>query len=292
MIDTNVVVEYGRRNDDDREDPITMMTLNRESLHAATIARDALMEREHEAERARVDYHHAIRRLHADGGSLREIAEALSMSHQRVHQIVDPGDGPPRGRGPGGPGGPGGGPGRGPGPRHPRHDGPYGPPGPGAMHRLRRRMKDLVTLERFTDGARESVLAAVESAREMGHGQVGSEHLLLGVASGAADDAAVAALTSAGVTAEAVRGAVASRLQGGADDPRRRRPFTRAARRVLERSPHEVRGAGDEHIDASHVLRALIGDDGDAAAILRELGADPVALTASLDADAPSPGTA
>jgi hypothetical protein len=36
-----------------------------------------------------VDYHQAIRRLHVAGGSLREIAEALRMSHQRVHQIVE-----------------------------------------------------------------------------------------------------------------------------------------------------------------------------------------------------------
>jgi hypothetical protein len=44
---------------------------------------------QHAAERARADYHLAIRRLHAAGGSLREIAEALRLSHQRVHQIID-----------------------------------------------------------------------------------------------------------------------------------------------------------------------------------------------------------
>jgi len=46
------------------------------------------------ADRARIDLHHAIRRLHAAGGSLREIAEALGLSHQRVHQIVDTEEGP------------------------------------------------------------------------------------------------------------------------------------------------------------------------------------------------------
>jgi hypothetical protein len=35
------------------------------------------------------EYHQAIRRLHTAGGSLREIAEALRLSHQRVHQIID-----------------------------------------------------------------------------------------------------------------------------------------------------------------------------------------------------------
>jgi len=44
---------------------------------------------EHAAYRAKVDHHQAIHRLHEAGGSLREIAEALHLSHQRVHQIID-----------------------------------------------------------------------------------------------------------------------------------------------------------------------------------------------------------
>ena len=44
---------------------------------------------QHAASRAKVDCHQAIGRLHAAGGSLREIAEALRMRHQRVHQIID-----------------------------------------------------------------------------------------------------------------------------------------------------------------------------------------------------------
>ena len=51
--------------------------------------RAQLLEAQHAAERARADYHHEIRRLHAAGGSLREIAEVLHLSHQRVHQIID-----------------------------------------------------------------------------------------------------------------------------------------------------------------------------------------------------------
>jgi hypothetical protein len=37
---------------------------------------------------ARADYHTAIRRLHLAGTPLREIAQTLSLSHQRVQQIV------------------------------------------------------------------------------------------------------------------------------------------------------------------------------------------------------------
>jgi hypothetical protein len=36
-----------------------------------------------------VSFQHAIRRAHAAGASVRELAAALAISHQRVHQIVD-----------------------------------------------------------------------------------------------------------------------------------------------------------------------------------------------------------
>jgi hypothetical protein len=55
-------------------------------------AKEQLAVSQHAAYRAKVDYHQAIRRLHAAGGSLREIAEALRMSHQRVHQIIEEAD--------------------------------------------------------------------------------------------------------------------------------------------------------------------------------------------------------
>jgi hypothetical protein len=58
-------------------------------VREANAAREFLLASQQAAERARTDYHHAIRRLHAAGGSLREIAEALRLSHQRVHQIID-----------------------------------------------------------------------------------------------------------------------------------------------------------------------------------------------------------
>lgn len=65
------------------------MGLDPDLVREAESARERLLESQHAAERARADYHHAIRRLHAASGSLREIAEALRLSHQRVHQIID-----------------------------------------------------------------------------------------------------------------------------------------------------------------------------------------------------------
>jgi hypothetical protein len=65
------------------------MGLDQELVREAERAKEELAVAQHAAYRAKVDYHQAIRRLHAAGGSLREIAEALRMSHQRVHQILD-----------------------------------------------------------------------------------------------------------------------------------------------------------------------------------------------------------
>lgn len=64
------------------------MTLDEELLRRARAASTRWAAAQDEAELAKADYHHAVLRLHAAGGSMREIAEALSISHQRVHQIV------------------------------------------------------------------------------------------------------------------------------------------------------------------------------------------------------------
>src|SRR3954469_8094425 len=120
-----------------------MMTLDDQLLSEAKTVRERLLDLQHEVDVARVDYQHVIRRLHAAGGSMREIAEELGLSHQRVHQIVDAGpeDARPRGR-------------------HAAHR-PFRAP--------------------FTRQARVALAAAEEEASLLGHGYLGTEHLLLGL---------------------------------------------------------------------------------------------------------------
>ena len=133
------------------------MTLDEEVLTQTKEIRERLLESERALEHLRADYHHAIRLLHARGGNMREIAEALVLSHQRVHQIVgaDAG-GPPS---PGRHGGPprGGGRGR----RHAYRHGPFG---------------------RFDVDAREAIVRASAEARELAHGAVEAPHILLALA--------------------------------------------------------------------------------------------------------------
>jgi len=58
-------------------------------LAEARQARERLIDAERDLEVARADFHRAVRRLHLNGSSLRELAASLGLSHQRVHQIVE-----------------------------------------------------------------------------------------------------------------------------------------------------------------------------------------------------------
>jgi ClpX C4-type zinc finger len=63
--------------------------MDEELLGDARQAQERLIEAEHDAEVARAEFHRAVRRLHLSGASLRDLAAALHLSHQRVHQIVE-----------------------------------------------------------------------------------------------------------------------------------------------------------------------------------------------------------
>jgi hypothetical protein len=65
------------------------MPVSDELLAKARAAGASLEEAERQVLLARAEYHTAVRRLHLAGGSLREIAEALNISHQRVQQMVN-----------------------------------------------------------------------------------------------------------------------------------------------------------------------------------------------------------
>ena len=151
-----------------------MTPLDPALLGEARTARERLLELQHDLERVRADYNDVVRRLHAAGGSLREIAENLGLSHQRVHQIVEGGEAP--------------------------------------SMRPRRRPGFGWAFERFTRRARQVVVLAQEEAAELGHVRVGTEHLLLGVLR-SEDEAVTPALAEAGVALEAARAKVAEEVE-------------------------------------------------------------------------------
>ena len=221
------------------------MTLDDALLGEAREVRVRLVEAQHEVDRARSDYHHAIRRLHAAGGSMREIAEALGLSHQRVHQIVDE---DPGGR------------------RWPA------PPG----RRGRRAWSG--RFQRFSDRARAVMAAAQEEARALEHDHVGTEDVLLGLLA-VEDGGAARALRALGVDADAVR----ERVGTGGGAPEGQLPFASQAKKALELALREALALGNDHIGTEHVLLGLVQEGGVAAGVLAELGADAERVRAEVD---------
>lgn len=224
------------------------MTLNEETLTQARTARDRLLELQHESERAQADFRDAVRRLHAAGGSMREIGDGLGMSHQRVHQIVDavtPGE---------------------------RPEGRWAP-----VHRARRGVRD--AFARFSAEAREVVVAAQEEARSLGHGFVGTEHLLLALLRGGG--AGTAAITAAGTTYESARERIVAEVGEGPGSRKGRFRFTPAAKRTLEHALREAKRLGDRRIGSEHVLLGLLSSRGFGAEIL----GDPAEVRAAVLAE-------
>lgn len=68
---------------------VDSVALDESLLGQAKTAEARVIDAEHEVEVARAEFHRAVRHLQLAGGSLREIADALGLSHQRVHQIVE-----------------------------------------------------------------------------------------------------------------------------------------------------------------------------------------------------------
>jgi hypothetical protein len=67
------------------------MSIDQNLLNEATGAAARVSELEDQLEGAKAEYRRAVRRLHLAGASMREVAAALGISHQRIHQIVDEG---------------------------------------------------------------------------------------------------------------------------------------------------------------------------------------------------------
>jgi DNA-binding MarR family transcriptional regulator len=217
-----------------------MMTLDEHLLQEAKGVRERLLDLQHEVDRARVDYQHVIRRLHAAGGSMREIAEELGLSHQRVHQIVDAGPEDARLR-------------------------------RGRGHFEMRRG----AFGRFTRPAREALEHAQAEATELGHNYLGTEHVLLGLfrseRGGAAD-----ALASLSLTHDQVRQALIAELGEAKERPRSGpMPMTPRLKQAFREAVKEAKQRRYRHVGTEHLLLGLVDvEEGLAAQILASLGAD------------------
>ena len=129
--------------------------------------------------------------------------------------------------------------------------------------------------ERFTERARLLVVSAQDEARSLGHGRIGTEHLLLGLLRDE-EGLAARALDSLGVRLGEARAQVARLAPPAEPAATGQIPFSPRAKKALELSLREALALGHGWIGTEHVLLALgrVGD-GAAARVLAEVGAPP-----------------
>lgn len=130
--------------------------------------------------------------------------------------------------------------------------------------------------ERFTDEARRVIVSGQEAARQRGHVEIGTEHVLLGLV-GEHDCDGARALELLEISLAAVRVQIDALVGcgesvNGHTDPI---PFTSPAKRVLELSAREAVRLGHREIGTEHILLGMVREhDGVAGQVLVELGAD------------------
>lgn len=121
--------------------------------------------------------------------------------------------------------------------------------------------------EHFDEPARSCVVVAQQEARRLGHAEVGTAHLLLGLAAVAPD--------LLGVPPEALRATVVA-LQGSGPAPVTGPvPFSAEATAALGAANGQALALGQTTIDPAHVLLALLDAGGGGMRALREAGAIP-----------------
>jgi len=135
---------------------------------------------------------------------------------------------------------------------------------------------------RFTPNAEEVLRLAQESAQELGHGYVGSEHLLLGLLR-REEGLAYRVLTEYGLTDEMVTGIVQRSMGRGNGGLAPAQGLTPRAKSVVELAVAESRRMNAPYIGTEHLLMGILREGSNMALrILRTVGVDPRHMYADL----------
>jgi ATP-dependent Clp protease ATP-binding subunit ClpC len=128
--------------------------------------------------------------------------------------------------------------------------------------------------ERFTDRARGVVALADLACRELGHDEVGSEHLLLGVVQEVGTAHHV--LRAMGVTAETARATVIELYGRGDASPEGKLRYADEAHLALETALREALGFRHQLVGTEHLLLGLLRSSASrAVVVLQHLRVDP-----------------
>ena len=135
---------------------------------------------------------------------------------------------------------------------------------------------------KFTPRAEEALRLSQEAAEEMGHGYVGSEHLLLGLIR-EEEGIAHRVLAEYGVTDEMVCGVLQRSVGKGLSGAAPSQGLTPRAKSVVELAVSESARMGSSYIGTEHLLMGILREGGNMALrILRTMGVDPKKMYSSI----------
>lgn len=124
---------------------------------------------------------------------------------------------------------------------------------------------------RFTERAQKVLALAQEEAVRLGHHNIGTEHVLLGLIR-EGDGIAAKALVALGLGLDKIQDEVES-LIGRSQDQATNIAYTPRAKKVIELSMDEARKLGHTYVGTEHILLGLIREgEGVAARVLNNLG--------------------
>ncbi|KGX85411.1 ATP-dependent protease ATP-binding subunit ClpC [Pontibacillus litoralis] len=124
---------------------------------------------------------------------------------------------------------------------------------------------------RFTERAQKVLALAQEEAVRLGHNNIGTEHILLGLVR-EGEGIAAKALGALGLAAEQIQEEV-EQLIGSGDKVSQTIHYTPRAKKVIELSMDEARKLGHSYVGTEHILLGLIREgEGVAARVLNNLG--------------------
>lgn len=125
------------------------------------------------------------------------------------------------------------------------------------------KVRNEIMFERFTERARQVVVLAQDEARDMHHGYIGPDHILLGLLR-EEEGLAAKVLARLGVSYDAVRTTV--EYTGGYGDVGKYQsqiPFTPRGKKALELALREALSLGHNYIGTEHVLLGLVREGTD-----------------------------
>ena len=135
---------------------------------------------------------------------------------------------------------------------------------------------------RFTERAQAALRLAQECSAELGHGYVGSEHLLLGLAR-EGKGVAAKVLQSAGLEPESLKAAIARMVGVGAPGGAPSQGLTPRCKKIIELSLTEAARLGHHYVGTEHLLLGILREgDGVAVRVLSGTGVEPRRLHADV----------